>query len=307
MAARNESLRLPFVLDYYLSIGVDRLFIIDNDSSDGTDSLILSKSNAHLFFTNDQYARQAYWIDFLLRSYGVGHWCLVVDADELLVYPHCEEVSLRRLCQFLDGESSNAMDAVLLDMYPGVPLDSIEYQPGTNPLQVAPWFDAASYSTGMSGPLFLDEHSIVYEGPARVFGGVRQRVFGMRPCISKFPLVKFDRSMFLSAGAHFIHHARSSEIRGALLHFKYLNDFSENVKREAKREAHWRNAAEYKRYLTGLNQSPDLNLHSTVSRRFTSSQQLVTMGIMKSRSDFAELTSAPELSPRRGLETGRCL
>jgi Glycosyl transferase family 2 len=289
MAARNESLRLPFVLDYYLSIGVDRIFVIDNDSSDATASIVASKANAHLFFTNDEYARQAYWIDFLLRGYGVGHWCLIVDADEVLVYPYSEDVSLPRLCQFLDRESSNAMDAVLLDMYPGAAIDSIEYKPGTNPLMVAPWFDTESYSTAMAGPLFLNQHNIVYEGPARVFGGVRQRVFGMRACISKFPLVKFDRPMFLSAGAHFIQHARASEIRGALLHFKYLNDFSENVRREAKREAHWQSAAEYKQYLNALNQSPDLNLHSSVSRRFTGSRQLVAMGIMKSRPDFDEL------------------
>ena len=33
---RNESLRLPYFLEYYKNLGVDRFFLIDNNSTDGS-------------------------------------------------------------------------------------------------------------------------------------------------------------------------------------------------------------------------------------------------------------------------------
>ena len=180
MVARNESLRLPFTLEYYFSRGVDRIFVIDNDSSDDTASIVSSEKNAHLFHTKDQYRRQAYWIDFLLRRYGVGHWCLVVDADEVLIYPFCESISLRQLCSFLDKEHFQTLDCVLLDMYPDTALDGILYTRGTDPLLVAPWFDSGSYVSGMGGPRYIDDQQIIYDGPERLFGGMRKRIFGSR-------------------------------------------------------------------------------------------------------------------------------
>lgn len=282
MVVRNESLRLPFTLEYYFSRGVDRIFVLDNDSSDDTASIVLSHKNAHLFHTKDKYRHQAYWIDFLLRRYGVGHWCLVVDADEMLVYPFCESLSLRQLCSFLDKERYETLDCVLLDMYPDIPPDRVVYKRGTDPLLVAPWFDRGPYVSWAAGPLFIDEYQIIYEGPERFFGGMRKRIFGVTdPCISKFPLIKFSKSMFVSSGTHFIEGAHAADIRGALLHFKYLNDFSGRVREEVAREEHWQKATEYKDYLRTLNDSPHINLCSSLSERFVDSNQLVSLGIMK--------------------------
>ena len=58
--------------------------------------------------------------------------------------------------------------------------------------------------------------------------------------------------MFMSRGPHFIQGPHAAHIRGALLHFKYLNDFSEKVREEVVREEHWRSAVEYKGYLQTL-------------------------------------------------------
>lgn len=282
MTVRNESLRLPYMLRYYLSRGVDRAFIVDNNSSDDTADIALSEKKTHLFFTKELYATQASGIDLLLHRYGAGHWCLVVDADEALIYPYSETLPLRGLCDFLDQESSNAMDCILLDMYPRVPLSEVMYERGADPLLVAPWFDKSPYTTGCKGPLYIHAQDIIYEGAERIFGGMRKRVFGANPCLSKFPLIKFNKSMFLSPGAHFIQGARSSDVRGALLHFKYLHDFAANVKREVEREQHWQNAVEYKKYLSRLNSSPDLDFYSPFSARFTDSHQLVALNLMRS-------------------------
>jgi hypothetical protein len=285
MAVRNESLRLPFILNYYFSQGVDRMFLVDNCSSDDTTSILLSKENTHLFSAEDRLAHKGYWIDYLLRRYGQGHWCVVVDADEVLTYPYHETLTLRELCAFLDKESATAMDCVLLDMYPNLPLGAISYEKGTNPLLIAAWFDKYPYVGELGGPIkpiCLEKHSLVYRGPERVYGGMRKRVFGIDACLSKFALVKFDKAMFLSIGTHFVQNARFAGVRGALLHFKYLNDFSERAKKEAMRGEYWQNSSEYKEYLRVVNNYPDLNFYSDISEKFINDRQLVALDIMKS-------------------------
>jgi hypothetical protein len=299
MIVRNESLRLPFILKYYFSLGVDRIFVLDNDSSDDTRSIVLSFENTHLFHTKDIYAHQGTWMDLLLRRYGGGCWCLVVDADEMLIYPDFETVSLRQLCNFLDQESFDALDCVLLDMYPDRPLTEIKYEQGTDPLQIAPWFDRSSYGEGYVGRHYLHDQSIFYEGPSRLFGGVRKRVFDANPCVSKVPLVRFDNSMFLSPGTHFIQGARVADLRGALLHFKYLDDFLQNVKQEVARgQRSFGNDLEYNRYLTVLSRFPNLCLRADVSVEFTESTQLVNFGIMKRSQAFDAFIEGLERSVR---------
>ena len=261
MVIRNEALRLPFILDYYFRKGVDRIFVLDNCSSDETASIVRNCNNTHLFSTGDKFVNKVYWVDYLLRMHGLGHWCVIVDADELLLYPYCENLSLRELCRFLDDTASNAMDCVLLDMYPDAPLDRIRYRSGADPLQTAGWFDGGPFTEVRAGPVYMPGQNIVHDGPERLFGGMRKRVFDANPCLSKIPLVNFTKSMFLSVGTHLVEGGRVSDIRGSLLHFKYLQDFSENVQREAARGQYWKGASEYKRYLSVIERLPQLNLH----------------------------------------------
>jgi len=240
------------------------------------------------FFIPDVLARKGAWVDLLLRRYGNGCWCLVLDADEMIVYPDFEVVSLRGLCNFLDGESFDALDCVLLDMYPDRPLNEIKYTQGTDPLQIASWFDKPSYTGFGAGPWYSHEWNILHQGPLRFSGGMRERVFGVRACVSKVPLVKFQNSIFLSLGTHLIQGARVADLRGALLHFKFMDDFAANVQREIAREQYWNNAKEYKDYGAILSRDPSLNFTSPISEKFVSSSQLVTLGVMKTSTKFVE-------------------
>ena len=88
--------------------------------------------------------------------------------------------------------------------------------------------------------------------------------------------------MFLSRGTHWIQGGRVADLRGALLHFKYLDDFPQNVKQEVMRgQRSFGNDLEYNRYLAALSRFPDLCLHADLSVRFSDSAQLVNLGIMK--------------------------
>jgi glycosyltransferase involved in cell wall biosynthesis len=289
MIVRNESLRLPFMLKHHFEQGIDRIFVLDNGSSDDTRSIVLSFDHTHLFYTTDNYSQQGAWIDVLLRRHGGSGWCLILDADEIFIYPDFENVSLRELCNFLDRESFDALDCVLLDMYPDRSLNEIKYEQGTDPLQIAPWFDSPSYTEGCAGPRYVHELDILHEGPLRLWGGMRKRVFGVDPCLSKVPLLKFRNQIALSLGTHWIQGARVADIRGALLHFKYLDDFFSTIPQEVQRNQRVHgNDVEYERYQDVIRRQPDLNLICPISKRFTDSSQLVNLNIMKTSEKFGE-------------------
>jgi hypothetical protein len=291
---RNESLRLPYMLKYYFSLGVDRMFIIDHSSTDETASFLSRHKNVHLFRAEGQFDHKTYWLDMLLHRYGEGHWCILVDGDELLTYPHMEKLRLQQLTSFLERKGYDAVDFLLLDMYPERSLDSITYRESADPLSVAPFFDPISGDLKTDEPygrplFFLKGCGMVYTGIGRMYGGMRKRVFGIDPCLSKFSLFKFNNKMFIGGGAHFIEGARIADIRGALLHFKYLNDFPDKVREEVSRKEHWDKAAEYRAYLQALDNDSHLKLHSSSSIKFIDSVQLIRLGIMKSSPDLDDL------------------
>jgi hypothetical protein len=204
----------------------------------------------------------------------------------------------------LDEESVNTVHCVLLDMYPDMPLSQVRYQKGTNPLSIAPWFDNVSYEGDFDVPEYMEEWALQYRGPKLVRGGMRQRVFGVFPVLSKFPLVKFNKKMCLSPGTHFIQGARVSQIRGGLLHFKYLDDFYDSVKREVERRQHYNNAIEYRGYLEKVKREENFALLCGHSIKYENSEQLVMVGVMKTSDRLRALAKAADTGTSKNLLTG---
>jgi tetratricopeptide (TPR) repeat protein len=147
---RNELLRLPYFLTYHREKGINKFFIVDNNSTDDTHSYLLSQPdvylwNSHLSFNQANFGSA--WFELLLRKYGIDHWCLIVDADELLYYPNCETKSIHHLCQQLDRKHKKAFNTVLLDMYSEQLIKNTYYTQGQNFLEVCPYFDQKFYHT----------------------------------------------------------------------------------------------------------------------------------------------------------------
>jgi hypothetical protein len=294
---RNEMLRLPYFFRHYRDLGVGRFFVVDNDSSDGSLAYCLEQPDAHVYRTRQTYVRQEQWVDVVLRRHGCGHWCLVVDADEFLSYPHRRSLSLPDLCRFLDERGHSAMHCILLDMYPEGPLSGAVYRPGQAPMEVAPWFDTGTYTERPH--VFRRCRSAL---TARIEGGMRRRVFGRTDTsCSKFPLVRFGRGMFVTAGAHLVEGADIPALRGVLFHWKFLHDFAPRVAEEAVRGEHWQNAREYKAFDATMRARPGAGFVFDGSRRFEDEDQLVRLGLMASTPELdARVRSAPS---RRGPAT----
>jgi len=316
---RNERLRLPAFLEHYRGLGVDRFFIIDNDSSDGTTEYLAGQPDVHLFRTASRFSEArggTDWLNALLREFGTGSWCVTVDIDELLVYPGSEHASLRTLTEYLDRSGYQALSCLLLDLYPAGPLSECLYSTGDDLLAAAPYFDAGPYDKspvdrcpgvlirgGMRERTFYPEFKARGLG-AKIYDALLDRVAHRSPllrdtpwlrarqrrnppCLTKIPLVRWDeKSQYLNV--HWVSRKIIAPETGVLLHFKFLHDFHGRVVQEAARGEYYDGASEYHRYVAKLSGNPNMTLMYEGSTRFEGTTQLVRLGLMQETGAWAD-------------------
>lgn len=282
---RNEAVRLPYFLKYYRDLGVNHFIMVDNESDDGGAEYLRAQPDVSLWTAHGSYKRSRFgvdWLNWLQRKYAHGHWMLVVDPDELLVYPFCDTRPLRALTDWLDASSIKSFGAMLVDMYPKGPVDNVPYRAGDNPLDIAQWFDSCNYVINRNKAF----------GNLWIQGGPRARTFfadepARAPALNKIPLVKWDRNytyvssthMLLPRGLNLVYDEWGGEkASGALLHTKFLSTFTDKAREELERGEHYANSVEYKAYASGAEQNPDL--WCKWSEKYINWRQLEILGIM---------------------------
>lgn len=282
---RNERVRLPYFFEYYRSLGVAHFLIVDNDSDDGALDYLADQPDVSVWHTKASYKKSRYgvdWLNWLQSRYGHDHWCLVVDADEFLIYPYCDTRPLRALTDWLDASSIKSFSAMLLDMYPKGPLDTQPYRVGQNPMEIASWFDSGNYTLKRN-----DEFGNLW-----IQGGPRRRVFfadepERAPALNKIPLVRWDRRytyvssthMLLPRGLNFVYDEWGGEkASGMLLHPKFIDTFATKAQEELKRRQHYAASIEYRAYSEKLRDQPDL--WCSWSEKYINWRQLEILGMM---------------------------
>jgi glycosyltransferase involved in cell wall biosynthesis len=292
LVVRNEALRLASVLAHCRRLGVERFLVIDNGSDDGTLELLLAQPDVHVFASPDSFARNSMgmdWVNEILDAFADGHWVLIVDADELFIYPRYEQVRLADFCRFLDMTEARGVFSLMLDMYSDRPVAESVHVPGQALVETCAYFDRGPYRT-MSVDQF--PHT-------RIYGGVRDRLFRQvlqgrfhSPTVSKIPLVKWRAGTRYLASTHHLTPLPLSTLAGALLHFKFLQDFHARAVTEAARGEHHSGAHEYRAYLELLAADPRFNLMSPASVRFEGSAQLVALGLMQTSDAYERFANA---------------
>ena len=261
---RNEEARLPYFLDYYRKLGVAHFLIVDNNSTDTTRA-VLQAPDISVWSTDHSYRLSRFgmdWLTWLQIRFGHGHWCLTVDADELLVYPFHEAETLHDLTARLDRDGKRAFGALMLDLYPKGRMSDRPYVAGTDPTEIVHWYDPTGYPTK-------------YQPPLRnmlIRGGVRGRVFfadepDRAPTLSKAPLVKWNRRFAYVSSTHSVLPRRLNAVRdpeggsiptGVLLHTKFLHVVVDKSREEKARKEHFANSDLYNAYYDRLMADPVL-------------------------------------------------
>jgi len=279
---RNERARLPYFLEYHRALGINHFLIVVNDSTDGTAEYLAEHPDVSVWTTKAGYKQARFgmdWLNWLLMRYGHGHWCLTLDADELFVSAGLPEAGLRTLTTLLDQRDVVSFGALMIDLYPKGPLDAGRYEPGQNPLDVIPLFDAGNFRA-----TYRDDMQNLW-----IQGGVRDRVFfadrpHRAPTLSKVPLVKWNRRFAYVSSTHTLLPRRLNHVydtdTGALLHTKFLPGIVGKSREEAERREHFADSAAYQAYYDAVVAAPDLS--DAASVRFEGWAQLAELGLINS-------------------------
>lgn len=284
---RNEALRLPGFLEHYRTLGVDHFLMVDNGSDDGSVEMLTDQPDVSLWQTTASYRAARFgldWLTWLQMRHAHGHWSLMVDVDELLIYADHDRCDLHRLTDWLDSEGHDTFGAHMLDLYPKGPVGAQSFAAGDDPLAILCWFDAEPYRARRQQPM----------GNLWVQGGARERMFFAddplrSPTLNKIPLVRWYRRY---AYVNSCHSALPRYLNGAycgpggaapsgvLLHTKLLPDIVSRSEIEKSRQQHFHAPADFNHYYDDLIASPDFWTPSSV--RLTGWQQLQELGLISS-------------------------
>lgn len=286
---RDQRQRLPWFLNYYRNLGVNRFFLVDNDSQDDSVGYLLEQPDVHLFWTADSFSAAQSgmrWINTLVEEYGGNNWCVYVDIDEALVFPNVEQLSLHHLVSYMERRGHEALGAFMIDMYPERLSDAIELGEGDDLLEVCPYYsNDISFRGNVNCPYF------------NVSGGKREALFGDRGTYVKTPIIHGGSGVKFIYSSHRVSPALISDVSAVLLHFKVMSDlkaFSEQQIVNGTRLpwVHQR----YARYQKTLSKFPiEQSLIDSCSECYSSSQRFVELGWLKSPPAFW-----PELTPVEG-------
>ncbi len=282
---RNEAIRLPYFLNYYRNLGVNHFLFVDNDSTDGIMDVLGGAADVSVWYTNSSYKSAHFgvdWMNWIKRKYAHDHWVLVVDPDEFFVYPFSDSRPIQALTDWLDTSAVRSFSAMLLDMYPKGKIDSVAYQAGQNPLEIASWFDAGNYTISQN-PEY---------GNLWIQGGPRSRAFfeddpKKAPALNKIPLVKWDKHFayvssthtLLPRGLNLVYEKWGGEKpSGILLHTKFLNTLGDKASEELQRGQHYAGSVEYAAYAQKLKDHPEL--WCKWSEKYINWRQLEILGLM---------------------------
>lgn len=240
---------LPSYINYYFKLGIDRIFYIDNQSSDNSIQRLLNYSKVHIWRQPEEYGvKNKYgvtWQEELLQKYGIGNWVLLADTDEWFIFPDYETKSLRDFTAELDYVGIDNVTARFIDMY-GKEGDVL-ISPDQSFLDAMPYYDKNEF-------------------------GCRNRCLGFKPFYMKNPLFKFQKSISVNPGFHKIrgNHGKTYPITCGILHFKFASNFKKafDLHKNKMPGSTFKNQLYEKGFRTKF-------YHSLHSKKYTGSEDLV--------------------------------
>jgi hypothetical protein len=301
MAIFNEAPRIPFLLQYYREMGFEHFVIIDNKSTDGLQERLAAEPDVSLFFTGSSYKNARFgldWINYVLSRYCAGKWILHVDADEFLVFPHCDTMGITGLTAYMEDKQQVSLQCLMLDMYSDRKIKDNICAIGEDPALICPFFDETGYVT------YYDPMNETFA----IKGGVRGRLYfsddlWKGPALNKTPLVLWQRHYAFLRSAHELWPVSVNGgaplpgvPHGALLHFKFLSDLTEKLAAETIRRQH---TTEYDAYSQNAGLQDDgPNFIYPHSREYDGWRSLHAAGLLDGADRLAPETGQSSDAPK---------
>lgn len=280
---RNELPRMPAFVNHYRALGVGHFFVVDNGSTDGFGAWAAEQADMSVWRTEASYRDSAFgmlWLNDLMRRHACGRWCVVVDPDEFLVYPHMETRSLPDLVQFLEDDRRTCMHALLIDAYSDRPMSDTLLAEGADPFAVCPFFDRDGYvqTEGWGNGIWV-------QGGPRLRKHFHDAPHGA-PALNKIPLIRWARPYHYRHSTHDAYPRRLNRahtqgevsVTGALFHFKLVSALTAKAEEEAVRGEHYDGGREYAHY---RREGAEAEFYTPgISLRYEDTGQLLRLGLM---------------------------
>ena len=280
--ARNEARNLPYFLDYYRGLGVRRFVVADNESTDESVDFLMRQPDVCLYEAKGSYwdAQSGMdWANSLVDMHDLNRWILHADADELLVYPGCEQLSLPGLVRVLEVLGADGLFTFMLDCYADAPALAQPYVPGEPFFDHAPFFDGAGYTA-------IFQHKPGLSSDLRVQGGMRHRFFQWRqdeslrmPVLKKIPLLR-NSGGGVFRGSHSSVEMRLCGLTGVLMHFKFLGRDLEVLQEDIDNGGRGGTQAYFQAYVNAFEKDAEAGFMDRLSVRYEDSLQLVELGLL---------------------------
>ena len=273
---------VEWFLDYYRDLGIDHFFFCDNGSTDGTFEFLSKQADVSLFVNTGSFSASAcgvFWINHLMRRFGVGHWCLHLDMDEALVFPGMDKGrTLRDFIGYLDQNGFQATAGLMVDIFPD-------------------FSDETEAEDLFAASKFIDTNYnwMRNELPPYYFikGGMRSRLTGQSLLMTKSPLVKMTSEFAYIANNHQHTHVPIADVTTAVMHYKFIGKFKERFLEAVERGEHFQGARFYRILSNSLDKTAEsgtggLGNDSNVVE-YTGPSQLVDLGILKSSAAWDQM------------------
>ncbi|MEM9776935.1 MAG: glycosyltransferase family 2 protein [Chloroflexota bacterium] len=289
LGVKNEICRLPWYLTHYRRLGIQHFFVVDNGSDDGTLEYLIEQPDVYVWRSNLSFNAAnggASWAEIFLQEFGIGRWCLIADADEILVFEGVETDSpnpLATFCHQLDQDRKRAASGLALEMYSDRPLLHTHCTPGKNFLDICSYFDKKYFHE-------FEPPAAAHPNQAFHWGGMRKRVFGDDSdyILTKTPLLKYQSDTLIPSGFHYTNFPAEQIAHQAVcvLHFKYFSQLITSAAKLFNRYKDIEYGDEFKAYVAQLKAyasvKDDVFYDPAVSVQYSGPDQLVELGIIHS-------------------------
>lgn len=279
---KNDLPKIRMQIAHHRSLGIQNFVYIDNMSSDGTFEW-LRNQNVDLYQVDEPFSAliKIAWIRQITDVYGYNRWYLILDSDELLVYPGMEYGDIKDLIHFAEKEDMNFIQSFLIDVYSkgkifGESRESINIDADSLKKQNC-YFDTDSYFFRPS-----------YKG-LRIVGGPRTRIFSSKkepftPLLTKNTFACLRKEDML--GVHYLkpyYRNFNHPIISGLLHYKFLPNDYQKYRQIVCNGNYAGGSREYKRYCQVLEKKPDLYFYYEKSQKWERSLDLLKINIMNQK------------------------
>lgn len=284
----------PWVRDFmehHFALGVKHVVLLDNGSEDDTIKRAREYDNVTILRTTMPFKTHKESIRrYALRRFGKNRWILYMDIDEMFDYPYSDVVGVESLLEYLNRERYTAVVTQTMEMFPeDAMLGAIEDTPGRIKEQHR-FYDLS----GLREVDYLhyrenkDRLNTVSNEKIKVYrGGIQTILSGHQTTSTRHTLVFMDDEIEpMTPSVHWVRNAHIADFTGAILHYRFTSDFHERVVRAVREEAHGGGSSKYKKYLTVLDETPDIQIKQETSKELHSVNDLVDDGFLTVSEDY---------------------